>query len=146
MSYVRKILVCAAVLVGVLSFSASAKAKEAHSGKSSGASGAKSEKAKLSDPDIAQREYMKDISRQLGVTCAHCHDVKNYKSGEMETHKTAKTHMEMVELLNEKFPGKVGKKVDCYMCHRAHAKWDYKAPAKLGEEEVHETSETKKGH
>ncbi len=88
----------------------------------------------LKDIDIQQRHYMVEISRQLGVTCTYCHDIKDFKSTAKATHKISKTHMEVVKLLKEKYHGEIGAKVDCYMCHRGQAKPDYKEKLSLTEE------------
>lgn len=81
----------------------------------------------ISEKDLAMRDYMLNISRQLGVTCNHCHDVKNFKDDKMTTHQISKQHMRVVHLLNtEGFVGKNALKVDCYMCHRGQAKPKYK--------------------
>ena len=85
---------------------------------------------KNTDPEIKKREEMLVISRQLSVTCAYCHDVNNFRSSKMRTHKISLDHMRIVDLLNKKgFRGKP--KVDCYFCHRGKAKPDYKEKLKL---------------
>lgn len=71
------------------------------------------------------REYMLEISRQLGVTCNYCHDVKNFRNESMKTWKISKEHMHIVQLLNTRGFTK-GPKADCYMCHRGKATPDYK--------------------
>lgn len=82
-------------------------------------------RSKTKDPDLKKRQEMVVISRQLGVTCTYCHDVKNFRKGNMQTYKTALDHMRITRMLNkEGFHGKV--KVDCYFCHRGTAKFDYK--------------------
>lgn len=72
------------------------------------------------------RDQMIVISRQLGVTCTHCHDTKNYRDNSKKTHQIAKAHMEMVDMINEKYKHSFSEKVDCYMCHKGTAKPDYK--------------------
>jgi len=85
------------------------------------------EHKKLNDPDLVKREYMVKISRQLGVTCNHCHDVNNFKSELMPTYKVAKEHMHIVDLLNKQgFKAKNDPKADCFMCHRGTSMPDYK--------------------
>ena len=82
------------------------------------------------DQEIKVRDYMIEISRQLGVTCNYCHDVKNFRTNEMKTWKTGKDHIRIVELLNSK--GFVnGPKADCYLCHRGKVVPDYKEPTIL---------------
>lgn len=80
----------------------------------------------MKDSDIQQRQYMIEISRQLGVTCTYCHDLKDFKKADKPAHKVSKTHIEVVKTLNDKYSGQIGHKVDCYMCHRGQAKPDYK--------------------
>lgn len=72
------------------------------------------------------RDQMIVISRQLGVTCNHCHDTRNYRDSSKATHKIAKAHMEMVDMINEKFKHSFSDKVDCYMCHKGIAKPEFK--------------------
>jgi hypothetical protein len=84
---------------------------------------------KKEDPDLAMREYMLKISRQLGVTCNHCHNVKNFKDESMPTWKIAKEHMKAVHLLNtEGFTSPRAPRADCYMCHQGKAKYQYTEP------------------
>ncbi len=77
------------------------------------------------DEELKNREYMIEISRQLGVTCNACHDVKNFRNTSMKAWRTAKEHMNIVDLLNSRGFTK-GPRVDCYMCHRGKAIPDYK--------------------
>jgi hypothetical protein len=79
----------------------------------------------IHDEDMKMRENMLEISRQLGVTCNHCHDVNNLRSDKLTTFKVAKDHIRIVELLNkEGFRG--NPKADCFMCHRGQAKPAYR--------------------
>ena len=79
--------------------------------------------------ELAQREAMVKMSRQLGVTCNHCHDVKNFKDPKLDNFKIAKDHMRIVDLLNAQgFTGKKAPKADCFMCHRGKSMPDYKEP------------------
>jgi hypothetical protein len=93
---------------------------------------APSKNAPLKDSDIKTRDYMVELSRQIGVTCTHCHDLKDFKKSDKPAYKLGQTHIEMVAMLNEKYAGKVGEKVDCYMCHRGQPKWDYQEKKPLG--------------
>ncbi len=87
--------------------------------------------AKTSDADLKMREYMVNISRQIGVTCNHCHNVSNFKSDKMSAYKISKHHMKLVDILNVQGMGGVKtSKVDCYMCHRGKIVPDYKEPTK----------------
>jgi hypothetical protein len=79
--------------------------------------------------DYAIRQNMVNISRQLGVTCAHCHHMDNFKSGDLETFKTAAAHLKMVEELNAKRVHGLPK-VDCYMCHQGTAHPHFAEPLK----------------
>ncbi len=82
------------------------------------------------DADFAVREQMIAISRQLGVTCAYCHNLKNFKSDEKKNFKTARKHIEVLNWLNTKgFAGTP--KVDCFLCHRGKAVPDYREPQGL---------------
>lgn len=93
------------------------------------------ESLSLTDADLAYREYMQLISRQLGVTCDYCHDVNNFKSPTKIHHSTAKQHMEIVKWLNLKgFSGPKAPAADCYMCHRGQAKPDYKEKVKISQD------------
>lgn len=74
------------------------------------------------------REQMITISRQLGVTCTHCHDARNYRESTKKTFQVAKNHMEMVDMINERFKYSFSDKVDCYMCHKGQAKPEFKEP------------------
>ncbi|MNL01119.1 Photosynthetic reaction centre cytochrome C subunit [compost metagenome] len=75
------------------------------------------------------REYMIQISRELGVTCATCHNVQNFKSSDMQTYKVSKEHMKITQMLKENgFDGKKGAAANCYMCHRGKLMPDYKEP------------------
>ncbi len=86
-----------------------------------------SETSLKKDADFQVRERMQVISRQLGVTCTHCHNLKNFKSDEKKSFKVARKHMEVLEWLNTKgFAG--NPKVDCYMCHRGKAQPDFHEP------------------
>ncbi len=87
---------------------------------------------KKEDPDLATREYMLKISRQLGVTCNYCHNVKNFKDTNLPAWKISKEHMKVVHLLNtEGFTSSKAPKADCYMCHQGKAKYQYTEPKPL---------------
>ena len=88
------------------------------------------------DREIQTRDYMIEVSRQLGVTCNYCHDVKNFRLNDMKTWKKSKEHMRIVELLNNR--GFVnGPKADCYLCHRGKAVPDFKEPTAAAKSESH---------
>lgn len=70
------------------------------------------------------KEKMMMWSRQLGVTCVHCHSIDNFKDDKKPSFKTALKHDKMVKVLqedvfNDRDAGKELKvKVQCFMCHR----------------------------
>ena len=86
--------------------------------------------AKLKAEEEAYREYMQTISRQLGVTCNTCHDVKNWKADAKPSYKVAKEHIRIVQLLidNGMNGARGAPKADCYLCHRGLLKPAYKEP------------------
>ena len=76
------------------------------------------------DWDLQKREEMVRMSRQLGVTCTHCHDVTNLRKTDKPPYKIALDHIRITTLLNQEgFKGKP--KVDCFLCHRGAAKPPY---------------------
>jgi hypothetical protein len=82
---------------------------------------------KVVDTELEYREYMVKISRQLGVTCNYCHDVKDFKSSKLPPYGVSKDHMRIVDLLNQQgFRGRNAVKADCFLCHRGLAKPNYK--------------------
>lgn len=86
--------------------------------------------AQIKANDIAYREYKVTLSRQLGVTCAECHDTANFSKSDKMSFKKAKEHIKIVQLLIDNgFDGENGHpKADCYMCHRGKLKPDYREP------------------
>ncbi len=79
------------------------------------------------DADFQMRERMQVLSKQLGVTCTHCHNLKNFASDEKKSFRVAKKHIEILDWLNTKgFNG--NPKVDCYMCHRGKVQPDFREP------------------
>lgn len=82
------------------------------------------------------RELMQTWSRQLGVTCSACHDIRDFKKPDLKNFQVAKEHHRIVKKLNEEFfietsrEGKPLVQADCYMCHRGQLKPDYKESAK----------------
>lgn len=79
---------------------------------------------KLKAQEEAIREQMLSISRQLGVRCTACHNLKNFASDEMAAFKVSKEHLRITQLLIDAgMDGKQGRpKADCYMCHRGELK------------------------
>ncbi|XGC81754.1 hypothetical protein ACES2L_04565 [Bdellovibrio bacteriovorus] len=77
------------------------------------------------------REEMITISRELGVTCAECHNVQNFRDDSKKTFKVGKEHMKLTQMLKDNgFDGKKGPMATCYMCHRGKLVPDYKEPVK----------------
>lgn len=87
-----------------------------------------SERLKASEEAI--REQMMVISRQLGVTCSACHNLKNFASTEKPEFGVSKEHMKITQILIDS--GMDGRdkrpKADCFMCHRGQLKPNYKEP------------------
>lgn len=89
---------------------------------------------KIEDADSIKRQVMQNWSRQLGVTCAYCHDVKNFKDPTKASYKVSIEHQRLVRLINEQVFIELDKsgapkiKADCYMCHRGLAIPAYKEP------------------
>jgi hypothetical protein len=87
------------------------------------------------DASTEIRTKMMAWSRQLGVTCVHCHNLENFKDKAKLTFKTALKHSQMVrvlqdEVFTERDKGNALKiKVDCYMCHRGKDLPAYQEPA-----------------
>lgn len=77
------------------------------------------------------RENMIRISRELGVTCAACHNVQNFKADDKKTYQVSKEHMKITQMLKENgWDGKKGNpEATCFMCHRGKLMPDYKEPA-----------------
>ena len=75
---------------------------------------------RLQNEDEEVRRVMVQISRQLGVECTTCHNVKNFALANKPEYKVAKEHIRITQLLIDH--GMDGKdhhpKADCYMCHR----------------------------
>jgi hypothetical protein len=80
------------------------------------------------------KERMLGWSRQLGVTCVHCHNLDNFKDATKPTFKMSMLHRQSVRILqeevfNQRDKGHVLKvQVDCYMCHRGKALPDFREP------------------
>lgn len=80
------------------------------------------------------KETMIHWSRQLGVTCIHCHNLDNFKDDSKPTFKVSFKHFQMVKVLQEEVFSERDKgnslkvKVDCYFCHRGKELPDYIEP------------------
>jgi hypothetical protein len=69
--------------------------------------------------DIAKpalKAQMKQMSKELGVECDHCHKEPDMAE-DTDKKKTAREMMEMVKTINAKYPMTM-KKVTCWTCHR----------------------------
>lgn len=76
------------------------------------------------------RENMIRISRELGVTCAACHNVQNFKADDKKSYQVSKEHMKITQMLKDNgFDGKKGPAATCFMCHRGKLLPDFKEPA-----------------
>lgn len=83
--------------------------------------------SKIKTNETKVRQDMIVMARQLGVTCAECHNVQNFASDEKKTFKVAKDHMRIVETLRANgFDGKKGPEATCYMCHQGDLHPEYK--------------------
>lgn len=85
---------------------------------------------KLKQTEEELRQQMITISRQLGVTCTECHNVKNFKDDSKKSFKISLKHLKMVELL--KLNGLSGNnsepEASCFMCHKGKLRFKYKEP------------------
>jgi hypothetical protein len=86
--------------------------------------------SKIKVSEEKTREEMVVLSRQLGVTCAECHNVQNFADTSKKTFKTAKDHLRIVEALRSNgFDGKKGPEASCFMCHQGTLRPKYKESA-----------------
>lgn len=82
---------------------------------------------KIKSQDMETREQMQIMSRQLGVTCVECHNLKDFTENKKPNFKTGLAHMKIVELLKQNgMDGKNGPAASCFMCHRGELKPAYK--------------------
>lgn len=83
---------------------------------------------------IPTKEIMINWSRQLGVTCIHCHNLDNFNDDSKLNFKIALKHHQMVKILQQEVfveltQGNALKvKVDCFMCHRGKERPNYIEP------------------
>lgn len=83
--------------------------------------------SKMKVDEEKTRQEMVVLSRQLGVTCAECHNVQDFTNGDKKTFKVAKDHLRIVATLRSQgFDGKKGPEATCYMCHQGKLRPDYK--------------------
>lgn len=97
----------------------------------SGPTGSKDSFYKYSEATETTKKEMLEISRHLGVTCIHCHDLNNYRLADKKEFKVAKNHMEIVREL-KKHRDSLGGTPNCYLCHRGKAKPDFIEPKAVG--------------
>lgn len=87
------------------------------------------QKIKVREEEI--RQNMIVISRQLGVTCTECHNMKKLTDDSLKSFKVAREHIKIVEVLKlNGMDGKKGPEASCYLCHRGQLQIPYKE--KLG--------------
>lgn len=83
------------------------------------------QKIKAKEEEIRQNMIL--ISRQLGVTCTECHNMKNLRDNSLKSFKVAQEHIKIVEVLKlNGLDGKKGPEASCYMCHRGQMQIPYK--------------------
>ena len=81
---------------------------------------------KLKSNEELIRSSMIEISRQLGVTCTECHNMKNLADDSMKSFKIARDHLKAVEALKQNgFDGKKSPEASCFMCHRGQLKYPF---------------------
>jgi len=73
------------------------------------------------------RVQMVQLSRELGVTCTECHSQKNWKYDAKPSFKTARQHLQVVEVLRQNgLDGKKGPEASCFMCHQGRLRFAHK--------------------
>ncbi len=79
------------------------------------------------EQDSKMREYMLEISDDLGVSCTECHKVNNFTDPTKPNYKKSREHIKITEALKKNgFDGHEKRpKATCYMCHRGKLKPDY---------------------
>lgn len=82
--------------------------------------------------DIEMRNWMVQISKELGITCAECHNTKNFKDGSSQNFKVALNHMMILKQINDGFKKDWRRpEASCFMCHQGKLRPEYKAPKNL---------------
>lgn len=78
---------------------------------------------KLKTESELMMESMQSISKQLGVTCTTCHNVKNWKDNSKKEFKISLDHMKITQsLIDQGFDGIKQTKASCFMCHQGELK------------------------
>jgi hypothetical protein len=74
------------------------------------------------------RKQMLQISKELGVTCAYCHNVQNWKDNQKIQWKISAEHIKLVEAIRPYTMNGKDKitEVGCYLCHRGEAKYRWR--------------------
>jgi hypothetical protein len=92
----------------------------------------------LKKSEDRMRQEMIVISRQLGVTCTECHNVKNFKDNAKVGFKVGKLHIKSVEMLKANgFSGENGEPLaSCFLCHQGQLHFSYKE--KINDHNRHE--------
>lgn len=69
------------------------------------------------------KPHMEKMSKEIGVKCVFCHNVKDYTSEEKPMKDFVRHKIQMVEWLNAKYRPKDAKwEYSCYSCHRGQVK------------------------
>jgi hypothetical protein len=69
-------------------------------------------------------DYMKTVSKTLGVSCKYCHNLeKGFDSNDPQLHKDrAREMMTMMNEINEKYFKETEQKMTCFVCHQGRTK------------------------
>ena len=68
------------------------------------------------------RAAMTNLTKWLGVECAHCHVMGQFESDDKPAKKTARSMFMMVRQINQQNSFPQGNSVTCWTCHRGSAK------------------------
>lgn len=86
---------------------------------------------KIKTDEDSIRESMTKLTREIGVTCTECHNVKDFKDDAKPNFRVGLEHIKITQMLKENgFNGKNGPEASCYMCHKGELKPKYKYDAK----------------
>lgn len=82
---------------------------------------------KIKSDEDSIREEMTKITREIGVTCTECHNVKNFKDDAKPNFRVGLEHIKITQMLKDNgFNGKNGPEASCFMCHKGELKPKYK--------------------
>ena len=77
--------------------------------------------------------YMTKQSKELGVRCSYCHDVKDYSADTKPEKVIARDMIRMTKILNEQgFFWDDAPEVTCYVCHRGKVEVELELPPRTG--------------